>query len=272
MKKIIITIVLGFLFIFVGAGMMVYGYTRDDFSLDSYTLEEYEKEEFTYAKNEITKIVFEAEIDYLKIISTNEESFKIEGKKSESLIYNYNLDNQTLTIKQEWKDKIKSLFSFGEVNINTPYIIYVPADSLKTLNVNIQAGNLEISEIDLETLVIDLNAGDLDVVNSNVGSIEADVKAGDVDINVLSSNSIDVYVNVGDLDILAANTKNIKSKVNTGSLYYQGSITIAGDFKCDVGDIILQLEGNDYKIDGVGSGNAIITTDVNIGDASYYFN
>lgn len=271
MKKIIIPIVIGLLFVIVGAGMMVYGYTRDEFTLDCYELEEFEKEEFTYAKADITNIVFEAQVDSLSLVPTEEENYKIEGKKSESLTYEYELKDGTLTIRQNWTDKVKSLFSFGDTNIVTPVIIHVPSDALKDVKINVNVGDVNISNLSLNALVLDINTGDLDVESCNITSVKADVDAGDVDINVLTCNTIEANVNVGDLDIIATDTTHITSKVNTGSIYYCGKIASSGNFECNVGDVNLDLTGTDYKVDGVGTGNAVIETKVDLGESKYNF-
>lgn len=271
MKKVIIPIVIGLLLVIVGAGMMVYGYTRDEFTLDCYELENYEKEIFTYSKEEVTEIVFEGQIENLSIISTDENEYTIEGKKSESLTYEYTLNDGTLKIKQNWVDKVKSLFSFGETNITTPFIIYVPNEALNNLKITVNVGDVNISNIKLNDLTLNINTGDLDIESCNITSVSADVDTGDVDINVLNCNNITAEVNVGDLDIISTDTAHISSKVNTGSIYYSGKITSSGDFKCNVGDIDLDLSGSDYKVDGVGNGNAVIETKVDLGESKYNF-
>lgn len=271
MKKILITLLIGILIIIAGAGLMIYGYTRDDFSLDQYEMENFEKEEFTYLKEDFSTINFDSEIENFKIIVTEEDIFKIEGKKSENIYYEYKLEDNTLTIKQHWKDKIRLLFSFDETNITSPYIVYVPKDSLKELNVNIKVGSIDINDIIVDKLSVNVKTGDVKIKNVFSKKLDVVCNTGNVDVNANDCININININVGDLELITNQAFDVNLSLNTGKISFEGKINNSGYFKCNVGDVNLILFGNDYNINNTGNGKTKITTDVDLGNLHYQY-
>jgi len=270
MKKIFIPIIAGVIFLAVGICFMVYGFTRDDFDAKAYSLENYEKDIREYENNLFNQITIMAEVENLEILPTEDDFFTFEGKKSESLCYEYTIENNELIIDQKWKDGIKSFFTLNtDMNITTPFIIKVPNEILNKITIDVNIGDVDIKGINIDQMYLDIETGDLNINECEINDLEFIVKCGNSDIEKTTSKIITGSVDVGDLDFISVNTETITADVSTGSCHFKGLIENNGDFSCDVGDLKLDLDGSNYRINGVGSGSAIITADVNVGDFKF---
>lgn len=143
--------------------------------------------------------------------------------------FKVNEESNTLTIKE------KSVNMFRNKKASK-VIITIPSN-LKDLSVDIGAGKLEISDINTSKFNLDQGAGKVAITNLISGKTDIDGGAGE--LNITNSALEDLDLNMG-----------------TGRFYFSGHIV--GNSKIDqgVGELILDLYGEDYTIKaskGLGS-------------------
>ena len=143
--------------------------------------------------------------------------------------FKVNEESNTLTIKE------KSVNMFRNKKASK-VIITIPSN-LKDLSVDIGAGKLEISDINTSKFNLDQGAGKVAITNLISGKTDIDGGAGE--LNITNSALEDLDLNMG-----------------AGRFYFSGHIV--GNSKIDqgVGELILDLYGEDYTIKaskGLGS-------------------
>ncbi len=143
--------------------------------------------------------------------------------------FKVNEESDTLTIKE------KSVNMFRNKKASK-VIITIPSN-LKDLSVDFGAGKLEISDINTSKFNLDQGAGKVAITNLISGKTDIDGGAGE--LNITNSALEDLDLNMG-----------------AGRFYFSGHIV--GNSKIDqgVGELILDLYGEDYTIKaskGLGS-------------------
>lgn len=143
--------------------------------------------------------------------------------------FKVNEEINTLTIKE------KSVNVFRNKSISK-VIITIP-NNLKDLNIDFGAGKLEIS--DINTSIFNLDQG-----------------AGKVIINNLISGKTDIDGGAGELNIKSSVLEDLDLDMGAGKFYFSGSLHGNNKIEQGIGELILDLNGNDYTIKaskGLGS-------------------
>lgn len=251
-------IITGFILIILGVVALAYAATRDDFK--QVLNGNVEVEELIFKTDNINTIKFDACAENLIIKKSNDSQIKIMNKKSEGYTYIVAEDvaSKTLCISQDIKNgflfDISTLFSINEPK----YEIYVP-ENLE-LEILIDAGNLDVENVNLEKLNIKINAGNLDVVNAIVNNSDITVSAGNMDVKKSTFSNLVSTVNAGNLDIESKIINNAKIDINAGNLNLKlignqdiynvngnnpsGTVNITYDIDAGNKDIIYQLDFN----------------------------
>ena len=136
----------------------------------------------------------------------------------------------TLSIKE------KKITIFGNKK-GSSIIITIP-ETLGDLNIDIGAGKLEISDITTDKFSLDQGAGKVDITN------------------LLSNKKTTIEGGAGKLHITSSKLQNLDLDLGAGKCYYNG--ILLGNNKIDqgVGELILDLQNDDYKFKvekGLGS-------------------
>ncbi len=251
-------IITGVLVLAAGAGITGYAATRDDFNFEEIKDNSVEFEEISYTVDEVNSIYLDAAADNYKIISNDSNEIKILGKKTKHMRYTYTLDEtKKLTILQEYDKKWYfhifpfNLFGFWS-DYNTPYTISLPENAIEALDLEVNAGNVVIENQTLKNLILDINAGN-------------------VEINNLNTETLDIEVNAGNIKALNLTTNTVLVEVNAGNANMQGKIIKGGSFNVNAGNIDLELIGKpeDYCVNGTGTGESRITSEVDAGNFEY---
>lgn len=143
--------------------------------------------------------------------------------------FKVNEESNTLTIKE------KSVNVFRNKSISK-VIITIP-NNLKDLSIDFGAGKLEISDIDTSRFNLDQGAGK--VIIDNLISGKTDIDGGAGELNIKSSVLEDLDLDMG-----------------AGKFYFSGSLHGNNKIEQGIGELILDLNGNDYTIKaskGLGS-------------------
>ena len=143
--------------------------------------------------------------------------------------FKVNEESNTLTIKE------KSVNVFRNKSISK-VIITIPSN-LKDLSIDVDAGKLEISDINTSRFNLDQGAGKVTITN-------------------LISNKTDIDGGVGELNITSSVLEDLDLDMGAGKFYFSGSLHGNNKIEQGIGELILDLNGNDYTIKaskGLGS-------------------
>ncbi|HWO76443.1 MAG TPA: DUF4097 family beta strand repeat-containing protein [Bacillus sp. (in: firmicutes)] len=182
--------VIALLLLLVGTGGSIITFNFIDNSTDSV-------EQEMDAKN-ITNIEISAHNERVELISTNDQAIKVEltGKRTRNLEDRLEVDSygDTLTIETEEERKLFNINFFGESRELT---IYLPAKDYELLQVGIENGSLQAS-------------------NLNIKEIHTETDNGHVEMDDMTANDVQIYINNGKVDLDGVQG-NISGESNNGS-------------------------------------------------------
>ncbi len=250
-------IILGICFLAIGLGITVVALSSPDFNFKELQNQEFEEEEKTFEIDNISTITCKCFADNVKILPSDATTIKIIGKKGKSIHYEYALDEETKTLSIHQIDDgeknfgIKFDFSPFGWTTSMDLSIFIPKSMLLDLNLDINAGNLTIKDLNFKTVNLDIDAG-----NATID-------------NVYSLN-YDIQINAGNLTLKNGKADTIKCDISAGNATCKINVLNLGDFKVNCGNLTLTLIGSntDYQINGKGTGNKKILTDVDLGSTS----
>lgn len=201
-----------------------------------------------YVNDEENTVIFEKsydieQINNIKVLSNaGDVKFKESSNDSEIKVVIYGqtdenvkveLQNYLLTVDNtQYKNKHVSFALKKYIN---EIEVYVPKSYNKEINLELDYGSIEMTDLENATVTIDENCGDINV--GKVKNITLRNDYGDTDIDSVL-NKLDIEMNCGDLDI-----EHLDLKENS-------------TIRCDLGDV------------SIGSTNDIfIDTSVDLGDS-----
>lgn len=242
----------------LGVGLCVTGYatTRDDFNFEEISKSQFEIEENTFDAD-IVGIKCDIKAENIKIVPTEEDEIKIKSKESEELSYTFTIDEENYLNVVQKINKSWGFIDWNIFNINKttePLIIELPTDHLYNLNLDVNAANLEVKDLDFKTIDLKCNAGNIDMINCDIDVLNVDIDAGNLDFKDFTINEL-------------------KCKLNAGNADFKVEITKSAELTCNAGNIDIILKGgrDKYSVNGVGNGDIKIITKKNVSDIDIDF-
>ncbi len=171
------------------------------------------------------------------------EALKVSYTFPEELVPEVTVENGILTIEQSAKniqstlgnDRCKMTVTIPEGTELTSIDVTMDAGDLDvdeltadTLSVTMSAGDLDVDELTADTLSVMMSAGDLTVSDSMIGTVNAENDFGNVTLDV-TADKVSASVDAGDIEI----------KTN--------ALTIVAD--CDLGNIDIITEKDASLVD-----------------------
>ena len=167
-----------------------------------------------------------------------------------------------------------SFFSFTEDNKIT---IYVPEDVyLEKITINGDAVDTNIGQIKgAEELNVNIDAGDIDMENMSIGSADINIDAGDVDMQDIDiSKLLKVYMDAGDLDVKGKIEADIDVEIDAGDVDIETGVNASYfnyKISMNVGEIDAfghEKGGFEGEISGNHDGKYLMDIKVDIGDVT----
>lgn len=161
------------------------------------------------------------------------------------------LDDEKLKISSDsWN---LSLFSLSDLNVGT-IKIHVPKNhKFKNVEINLNAGNLNVELLNTRSLSLELNAGNLKFNELSVDDLEAEVNAGNMTFSyVIVNKKAELSCNAGNIDLglagkadeyrfdIEENLANLTINDSNDVSSYRGSKRI--DIECNVGKVNIVTE------------------------------
>lgn len=137
----------------------------------------------------------------------------------------------TLTIRQD-----KPLRHVNTLKGYCIDIIIPEGTTLNTVDIQAEAGDIDLNNIEGKKLNISTEAGDLDIVNAKFDTCKIDTEAGDVDFENSKIGSVDLSAEAGDIDVESSDIKNMNIRTSAGDINADGTFEKV-KVRCEFGDI-----------------------------------
>ena len=246
-----IAMIMGFvrIFSFVSTGDKYYG--EYDLDIDSV--------------DEIDKINVDAEACSI-VIRTSSDVDSVEASYSgdESLMPEVTFEDGVITVSQHISGSAYRFRNGAEV-----VLVFAEDVDLDEIEINADAGNLEISDINVDNLSGEFDAGNIELQKCVCAIVSLTADAGNVEVNGCEFGSITLDTNAGNIDINdttfeIVNITNDFGDVEINDVDNIDYYTI--DASCDLGSV--EVGGRDYGTTCIttGTGSGSITVSCDAGD------
>ena len=213
----------------------------------------------------------DAELCYSDLEISAGRSSYIEWEDMNRSTVSYQITDGILTIREEQNDNL-SLNLFGDNDSSIE--ISLPADTVLSLNIASDLGDLELENIPVSTLEYSGDLGDLDIENTTVDQITAEAGTGDIQLENCTIGSAALAVGMGDIKI----SGTVSGDVSAGSGMGDVKIKLNGsasDYSFDLSTDMGELEFNNSHIQGSyvqsNASTPLITAKTGMGDVEVEF-
>ena len=231
-------VIAGIIFVILGIGLCIFAASLEGFKIDS----TYEQKNLEIG--EVNSIRYDGSQDNLIIVPASDD--KTHLNYYENNLYKYDINYNELTKELVIIQKGHHFFSIGNQNNNFKIEVY---GLVNNLDIDTNAGNIEVKYLDISNINIDLDAGNITLKNMNINKLYCNIDAGSFDSTNINSSTVNI-----DLD--------------AGNILYDGKILTSFIGDIDVGDCILKLSQNsdEFIINDIGNGTIVINYDLDLGD------
>ncbi len=251
---ILITIVC----ILIGSAYHIGGFFRNLFT-------PFEKDHVSFETDldAFSSIVIDA--DTIDITIQSGSDYHLEYYCMEACKPEYEINKQTLTIKQTSKDQN----FFGKNNSLCELKITVPSDvTLNELNITSDVGEVSLQRVESESLILNCDVGDIELTNSSFSLMQVNANVGDVNLENITCADGVITADVGDIDIEHITFDNLEITCDVGDVEITSKSTLS-DYKialdADLGSISFQDE--DYSDSYTQKGKSgFLSIETNTGD------
>lgn len=233
--------------VFGFASRFGWGFDSDkDFSMTAKT--------FDYSGKTVTDVYVNMNAADLDIYYGDE--FTVKYDFVEKYAPTVDLTNGKLSIEQ--KMKVTRVHDIGDCKL---HIIIPRGTKLETVDLDINAGDVDVNALEGKSFSLDVDAGDVDVTKINFEETNVSADAGDIKIEDSSLGRVNVDANLGNIDLkdVEFTTGNVSADA--------GDISVDGTFEklkgaCDLGairvdtpdpdavDLDLDVSLGDIKVNG----------------------
>lgn len=155
-------------------------------------------------------------------------------------------------------------------NLKSSLTIMVPENvSFTDLNITLNLGDLDMTDVKADQVELNLDLGDLDVENCNIGTFTSNMDMGDTTIKKTEFKNADINASMGDIEVTDSEFKDMKLTADMGEITVKSAVSL-DDYRIDadvsMGDV--KVNGKNYSDDYSQKGNAgELIVDSSMGDA-----
>ncbi len=274
-KSTVVVLILAFVLIFAGAGMLIYAFTATDFNINAIK-DRVKANEIRNIEGEFNSIEIKDAFFDIEIRITDKEQSYFEYAKIEGIEISSQLNDKTLEIffadNRQWHHHIGFIWhdnphlilylsqnDYDSLKINGHSSdIWVSKEiSLKNADINITSGDIKYYASTSENAFIkttsgDINAGgvtgavatlestsgDILVTDCNLTELRVTATSGDIDVgNTEASHQIELSAISGDIEFWGIDSKKIDLTATSGDI--EGSVKTPKKFSAEAssGDI-----------------------------------
>ena len=178
----------------------------------------------------------EIDIDSANMTVCSGTDFSIRYSLPENMVPNIDFHNGRLSVKSPDNILIVPFDMGGDYYVN----ITLPQNAgLNTASIDLDAGNLNISDISGDQMKIDLDAGNLNMADTKVNGLSIDLDAGNMELTGCMLQRFQTDVDAGNIDLAGCDVQSIKAKADAGNISSRDSRIAEGSCETDMGNITL---------------------------------
>ncbi len=186
----------------------------------------------------------DVDVNFADLVIKTGSDVSVSYKMPESLVPSITFEGGTLKVKSKGNKKT-TLSINGDYDI----IITVPEGvSVNSVDINTNAGNVDISDLSGTKISVDADAGNIKCKNINMSIISVDADAGNFDGKNISTDSLSVDMDAGNLVLNDCSVDQINADVNAGNIESHNCTIRRGKCKVDMGNISLSGDIGDVSV------------------------
>lgn len=242
MTKIYITIISIITVIAVLLGCYIHIFNRGNFSLHPVSVSSgYSVSDAVELSGDIDTIKIDMNYSGVTIAYGNE--VRVEYDLPEKLVPEIELKNGTLSIIQ------KNSVRLGSTGWNDYSLtVYIPEGiTLEKLDLNLDAGNLEIADIPCTEATVNCDAGNIELDNMEFTTLRVDVNAGNIEVTDCSADTVDINADAGNIRLNRCTIDVFNADADAGNIDADNCTINSGEVNTDLGNISLQGEIGNVK-------------------------
>ena len=177
------------------------------------------------------------DIDAGTVTFESGSQFKVDYIYPEKIVPEISNENGTIRVYQHiegWSSKSLK----GKHNIT----ITVPEKELEKLNIEMDLGDLNISDVSAKKVTVDCSLGDVNIKNSKGDRISADDSLGEIHMKNCEFAEIETKADYGDVNIQNCKGERISANGSLGEIGMIGCEFAEIEAKADLGDIDIDAE------------------------------
>ncbi len=199
-----------------------------------------------------------------EIIITYQEHYKkdkqevfvfpnIEEKRTDNkLSIEFNRQDKKNKTNNSFKLESSNKFPFFTIATDfqdSKILIKIPKNStLKSLDLGLASGQIDIPNLELENLTIDLVTGDINLVDLNAKTVVIEVVTGDVQINNSKYENLKIDTVTGDVNLQNVSLSSDYSiETVTGDISIESIDSLVGDLNISSATGDIEVDGTNYK-------------------------
>lgn len=216
-KSTVVFLIMAFLLIFTGIGMLIYAFTATDFNIDAIKDRMHAKEiqniQGDFDSIEVKEALFDIEIR----ITDKEQSY-FEYSKIEGLDINSQLNGNALEFS--FADNRKWYNHIGFIWHNDPHFtLYLSQKDYDALKISGHSSDVWVSnEVSLKNTDINITSGDVKYYASTSGNAFIKTISGDINVEGINSAVIALESTSGDILVTDCNLTELRATATSGDI------------------------------------------------------
>lgn len=235
-KKKVLSIIFDIIMLVIGITVIIVGFVKIDFNVDRLIGESsdtaLEQRTETFSQSSVNNITIDSDFGELVIIGSKEtDEIRVTISDNNRMKYSAEVSSGgTLNITSKSKfggwsfgllsgGKWWNIFDNGPISLKYKLEITVPESlRINDLDVTLNAGSVNVSNIFAEHIKIDKNAGETKMNNVNGTSLNIEQNAGAAEISNANFQKISLKNNAGKITALNITFEELRFNVNAGAV------------------------------------------------------
>ena len=209
----------------------------------------------------------------LDIVKGNEDSVKLIYPK-EGGSYNMDVENGTLVVNYDYQQNAIIRLSDED---SSPRLVITRKDaaSIKTIEADLDWGDVDLEDLTADTVTLNLDGGDADLSRAQIGTLKVDMDYGDLETENITCGSVTAALDDGDCQLDGTFNGNISVNANYGDVEVETRLAESQytvDAESSYGDIeVGSLTREDSGTLKTGNGSYMMKIYADDGDISIDF-
>ena len=188
-------------------------------------------------------------VDAADIILQSGEQSEIRYEGNEKIMPEVRAENGQWTVKQ--KKKKNYFITSGDLYKSNRLVITIPEGSMPELmELDADAGDVDMKGLHVQTLNLQVDAGDLDLENMEIQKLVLDVNAGDIDVLDTTFTEGKIDADMGNVKVMNGVFSDVSVDLDAGDVEIHSAVSL------EDADLNLNVDMGEVRVNGQSSGKA----------------